>query len=54
MGELEENLKLSDSEFATKFGRAKPSDEAVVIFHCKMGGRAARAAQTALALGYVK
>lgn len=54
VGQLEENLKLSDTEFTAKFGRAKPADEAVVIFHCKMGGRAGKAAQVAMELGFVK
>lgn len=54
MGQLEENLKLPEDEFKAKFGRDKPSNEAEVIFHCKMGGRAAKAAEVAATLGFEK
>lgn len=54
MGTLEETLKLSADEFKSKFGRDKPTSENEVIFHCKMGGRAARASLVAESLGFVK
>lgn len=54
VGQLEENLKLADDEFKAKYGRDKPSKEAEVIFHCKMGGRAGKAAEVAESLGFEK
>lgn len=54
MGQLEENLKLSADEFRAKFGRDKPTVAAEVIFSCKMGGRAAKAADVAATLGFEK
>lgn len=54
VGTLEESLKLSPDEFKSKFGREKPKPENEVIFHCKMGGRAARASLVAESLGFVK
>lgn len=47
-------MKLSDAEFNEKYGRAKPSVEAEVIFSCKMGGRANKAAEVATTLGFEK
>lgn len=52
MPTLEEALKLSDAEFKEKFGRDKPKVDEEVVFHCKMGGRAGKAADTAITLGY--
>jgi rhodanese-related sulfurtransferase len=49
---LEDALKLSDAEFKEKFGRDKPTADQEVVFHCKMGGRAGRAADTATNLGF--
>ncbi|KAJ6637431.1 Rhodanese domain-containing protein [Pseudolycoriella hygida] len=53
IGSLEESLKLPADEFKSKFGRDKPSYENEVIFHCKMGGRAAKASLLAESLGFV-
>lgn len=52
VGTLEETLKLSDEEFKTRFDRDKPSNETEIIFSCKLGGRAAKAAEVAIALGF--
>lgn len=52
MPTLEEALKLSDAEFKAKYGRDKPKADQEVVFHCKMGGRAGRAAESAMGLGY--
>ncbi len=49
---LEQALKLSDAQFKQKFGRDKPNFDNEVVFHCKMGGRAGKAAEAALGLGY--
>jgi thiosulfate:glutathione sulfurtransferase len=51
---VEENLKLKPKEFLNKFGREKPTFETEMIFHCKGGGRAGRATELALSLGFVK
>lgn len=53
MGTVEENLKLSSEEFGKKYGR-KISKTTEVIFHCKLGGRAGKAADLATSLGYTK
>ncbi|XP_060645285.1 rhodanese domain-containing protein CG4456 [Drosophila nasuta] len=52
MPDLENALNLSDADFESSYGRAKPSTDAVVIFSCKAGGRAARAANLAKTLGF--
>lgn len=50
---LEGALKeLSDDEFKAKYGRDKPKEDQEVVFHCKMGGRAGRAAESAKNLGF--
>lgn len=54
MKTIEENLKLSAEEFEKKFVRKQPSKETEVIFHCMGGGRAGRAAELALSLGFPK
>lgn len=53
MPTLEEVLNLSDSEFKERFNRKKPAKEDEVVFHCKMGGRAGKATELAMSLGYV-
>ncbi|XP_017037906.1 rhodanese domain-containing protein CG4456 [Drosophila kikkawai] len=50
--ELEKALNLPNEEFTKAYGREKPSPDAVLIFSCKAGGRAARAANLAGTLGY--
>lgn len=52
MPTLEEALNLSESEFKEKFGRDKPAKEQEVVFHCKMGGRAGKATELAMSLGF--
>ncbi|CAO1305562.1 unnamed protein product [Diamesa hyperborea] len=49
---VEDSLKLSAADFKSKFQREKPSPDTEVIFHCKMGGRAGKAADTAAQLGF--
>ncbi|KFB51755.1 AGAP007534-PD-like protein [Anopheles sinensis] len=49
---LEQGLKMSADEFKGKFGREKPAPETEIIFHCKMGGRAQKAADLATSLGF--
>ncbi|XP_039491521.1 rhodanese domain-containing protein CG4456 [Drosophila santomea] len=50
--ELEKALNLPDEVFAQTYGREKPAVDAVLIFSCKAGGRAARAANLASTLGF--
>ncbi|XP_058120173.1 rhodanese domain-containing protein CG4456-like [Anopheles ziemanni] len=50
--QLEETLKLADGPFMDKLGRPKPTLAADIIFHCGKGGRAQKATDLALALGY--
>ncbi|XP_053684047.1 rhodanese domain-containing protein CG4456-like isoform X2 [Sabethes cyaneus] len=49
---VEQALQLSDDEFKAKYGRTKPNPETEVIFHCKLGGRAQKAADMATGLGF--
>jgi len=51
LGTLEESLKLSEDEFKEHFGRDKPGNDTEVIFSCRLGGRAAKAAEVAKTLG---
>lgn len=54
VGTLEETLKLSDEAFKERFGREKPQEDTALIFSCKLGGRATKAAEVAEALGFTK
>ncbi|XP_055534470.1 rhodanese domain-containing protein CG4456 isoform X2 [Wyeomyia smithii] len=49
---VEQALQLSEDEFKAKYGRTKPQPDTEVIFHCKMGGRAQKAADIATGLGF--
>lgn len=51
---VEKELKLSDEEFLAKYSRNKPQSEDEIIFHCKLGGRAGKAADVAIGLGFKK
>ncbi|SPP80380.1 rhodanese domain-containing protein CG4456 [Drosophila guanche] len=50
--ELENALNLPDDAFTKTYGRPKPAIDAVMIFSCKAGGRAARASNMARTLGF--
>lgn len=54
MSTVEEALKSSSDDFKVKFGRSKPSSDQEIVFHCKLGGRAQKAADQAVALGFKK
>lgn len=54
MAKVEEALKSSSDDFKAKFGRDKPASEQEIVFHCKLGGRAQKAADQAVALGFKK
>lgn len=49
---LEDSFKLSIAEFEEKFGREKPLIDNELVFHCRMGGRAAKGADLAASLGF--
>uniref|UniRef100_A0A2M4AXY3 Putative heat shock protein n=1 Tax=Anopheles triannulatus TaxID=58253 RepID=A0A2M4AXY3_9DIPT len=50
--QLEEGMKLAETEFKARYGREKPTNDTEIIFHCKMGGRAQKATDLATSLGY--
>ncbi|KAH8278463.1 hypothetical protein KR018_003752 [Drosophila ironensis] len=50
--DLERALNMPDDLFAKSYGRQKPAIDAALIFSCKAGGRAARAAHLASTLGF--
>ncbi|XP_059223385.1 rhodanese domain-containing protein CG4456 [Stomoxys calcitrans] len=52
--ELEDALKMEDNEFKQKYGRDKPSKEAVVIFTCLGGQYAQMGADLAKSKGWGK
>lgn len=54
VGTLEETFKLSAEDFKERFGREKPTADTELIFSCKMGGRATKAAEVAAGLGFSK
>lgn len=54
MPDLERALNLPDELFLKTYGRDKPTHDAVVIFSCKAGGRAQRAAVMAKTLGFAR
>lgn len=54
MSQVEGALKSSSEEFKAKFHHDKPATNQEVIFHCKLGGRAQKAADQAVALGFNK
>ncbi|CAD7080637.1 unnamed protein product [Hermetia illucens] len=49
---LEEALRSSNDAFKKTYNREKPSNDAVIIFHCKLGGRAQKATDVAKSLGF--
>lgn len=54
MSQVGEALKSSPSDFKLKYKYEKPSKDQEIIFHCKLGGRAQKAAEQAISLGYQK
>lgn len=54
VAKVEEALKSSGDDFEAKYHHKKPSADQEVIFHCKLGGRAQKAADQAVALGFKK
>lgn len=54
VGELGDALKLPAAEFEAKYKKPLPGQDQEVMFHCKMGGRAQKAAELAKSLGFNK
>lgn len=51
--ELEAALSKSSDEFEAAYKRPKPKEDSYIIFSCLAGGRAERAANQAIANGFV-
>jgi len=51
---LENAFNLSPETFKDHYNADKPKLDQEVIFHCKMGGRAQKATEFAISLGYKK
>lgn len=54
VGELGDALKLPAADFEAKYGKPLPGQDQEVMFHCKLGGRAQKAAEMAQSLGFNK
>jgi thiosulfate:glutathione sulfurtransferase len=55
VSQVEAALKsTSDEDFKAKYQHEKPSLDQEIIFSCKLGGRAQKAADQAVALGFKK
>ncbi|KAH8243015.1 hypothetical protein KR032_003715 [Drosophila birchii] len=52
LGVVSQELAASEQVFKSKYGREKPLPDTEIIFHCKIGKRSLKAAQSAAALGY--
>ncbi|XP_034486695.1 rhodanese domain-containing protein CG4456 [Drosophila innubila] len=52
LGNVSQELAVSDQLFKSKYGRNKPKSDTEIIFHCKIGKRSLKAAEAANALGY--
>ncbi|XP_064556835.1 rhodanese domain-containing protein CG4456 [Drosophila montana] len=50
--ELESALKSAAEDFAQKYGRARPANDAQIIFTCRSGRRAQQAAEIAKSAGF--
>lgn len=54
VAQVKEAFKLSSADFKAKYGKPLPANDQEVIFHCKLGGRAGKAAEEAKSLGFNK
>ncbi|XP_068156922.1 rhodanese domain-containing protein CG4456 [Drosophila tropicalis] len=52
LGIVSQELSTSNEAFKSKYGRDKPQPNTEIIFHCKIGKRSLKAAETAAALGF--
>lgn len=51
---MKDALALNDDEFNTQFNRKKPAKDDEIVFTCLLGGRAQKAAEVAVGLGFEK
>ncbi|XP_019869961.1 rhodanese domain-containing protein CG4456 [Aethina tumida] len=55
LSSLENALKkMSEADFLREYGKSKPENDSLVIFTCKLGGRATKAGDIAKELGLNK
>lgn len=54
VGQLGDALKLPAADFEAKYGKPLPGQEQELVFHCKLGGRAQKAAELAKSIGFNK
>ncbi|KAH8392616.1 heat shock protein 67B2-like [Drosophila serrata] len=52
LGVVSQELAASGQVFKSKYGREKPEPDTEIIFHCKIGKRSLKAAESAAALGF--
>ncbi|SPP82729.1 rhodanese domain-containing protein CG4456 [Drosophila guanche] len=52
LGIVSQELSASPELFKSKYGREKPQATTEIIFHCMIGKRSLKAAETAAALGF--
>ncbi|KAH8292377.1 hypothetical protein KR054_009064 [Drosophila jambulina] len=52
LGVVSQELAASGQAFKSKYGREKPQPDTEIIFHCKIGKRSLKAAESAAALGF--
>ncbi|EDW81203.1 uncharacterized protein Dwil_GK11151 [Drosophila willistoni] len=52
LGRVSQELSTSNEAFKSKYGRDKPQPNTEIIFHCKIGKRSLKAAETAASLGF--
>lgn len=54
VSKVKDALNLNDVEFNTQFNRKKPTKNDEIIFSCLLGGRAQKAAEAAVSVGFEK
>ncbi|KAH8337323.1 hypothetical protein KR059_006969 [Drosophila kikkawai] len=52
LGVVSQELAATAQDFKSKYGREKPQPDTEIIFHCKIGKRSLKAAESAAALGF--
>lgn len=52
VGEVGNGLSLDEAAFESRYGFAKPDKSASLVTHCKMGGRAGKAAEAMKEMGF--
>lgn len=54
VSKVSDALNSSSEDFKSKYQHEKPSSDQEIIFSCKLGGRAQKGAEQAVALGFKK